>query len=174
MERSNIFLTGFMGAGKSTIGRRLANRIGYRFVDLDEVIAARAGCSIPEIFAMHGEAYFRDCETAVLAEQKAAEQVVFATGGGMVGRAENRTLMKQIGCVVYLRAAWPTLEQRLARGRGRPLADPQKGWDSVRQLWQSRLAWYEEADVVIDTDRLRVNEVVWQIISRLGCEESVQ
>jgi len=163
-----------MGAGKSTIGRRLAHRLGYRFTDLDELIVAREGCPIAEIFAVHGETYFRECETAVLTEQTVAEQVVFATGGGIVGRAENRQLMKQCGCVVYLRAAWPTLEQRLARGKGRPLADPQKGWDSVRLLWQSRLPWYEEADVVIDTDRLRGNEVVRQVIVRLGHRESMQ
>jgi shikimate kinase len=174
VNKRNIFLTGFMGAGKSTIGRRLAHRLGYSFSDLDDLIVAREGRPIPEIFAVHGEAYFRDCEAAVLADQRAAGQVVFATGGGIVGRVENRELMKQIGCVVYLRAAWPTLEQRLARGKGRPLADPQKGLDSVRQLWQERLLWYEEADVVIDTDRLRVNEVVGRIISMLGFKESVQ
>jgi shikimate kinase len=174
MNKNNIFLTGFMGAGKSTIGRRLAHRIGYRFIDLDALITAREGCQIAEIFAAHGEAYFRDCEAVVLAEQRVTGQTVFATGGGIVGRAENRALMKQFGCVIYLRAAWPTLEQRLARSKGRPLADPQKGWDSVQQLWQSRLPWYEEADVVIDTDRLRVNDVVRQIITRLGYEESGQ
>lgn len=118
MNKRNIFLTGFMGAGKSTIGRRLARRLGYRFADLDELIAAREGRSIAEIFAAQGEAYFRDCEAAVLAEQTTADQVVFATGGGIVGRAENRAMMRQLGSVVYLRAAWSTLEQRLAKGRG--------------------------------------------------------
>jgi shikimate kinase len=120
----------------------LARRIGYRFIDLDELITAREGCQLPEIFTVHGEAYFRDCEAAVLAEQRVTGQAVFATGGGIVGRAENRALMKQLGYVVYLRAAWATLEQRLARGKGRPLADPQNGWERVRLLWQSRLPWY--------------------------------
>ena len=172
MNKSNIFLTGFMGAGKSTIGRRLAKRIGYHFIDLDELITAREGCSIPAIFSAHGEDYFRACEAAVLAEQAAAVRVVFATGGGIVGRAENRALMRRIGYVVYLRADWPTLEKRLARSKGRPLADPLRGRDAIRRLWQSRLLWYEEADLVVDTDQMRVNDVICQIMTRLGYEES--
>jgi shikimate kinase len=166
----NIYLTGFMGAGKSTVGRRLAKSIGYRFADLDQLIVAREGKPIPEIFASHGEAYFRDCETAVLADQVRAVDTVYATGGGIVARAENRALMKASGQVVYLRAGWTTLQQRLSRGSGRPLADPQKGWAPIRLLWESRLSWYEEADLVIDTDHLRHDAVVNAIVSRLGFE----
>jgi shikimate kinase len=168
----NIFLTGFMGAGKSTVGRRLAQRLGYRFADLDQLIIAREGLQIAEIFAAHGESYFRDCEAAVLTAQAGTEHTVFATGGGIVGRDQNRALLKQLGTVVYLRSSWPTLERRLARSSGRPLADPQQGWDKIRQLWQSRLPWYEEADLVIDTDQLKLNDVVREIISRLRLEET--
>lgn len=168
----NIFLTGFMGAGKSTIGRRLARRLGYRFVDLDRLIVEREGCPIAEIFTARGEAAFRDCETAALAEQAGAVRTVYATGGGIVGRAGNRILMKQLGVVVYLRANWPTLERRLARGSGRPLADPQNGLAAARQLWENRLPWYEEADVIIDTDRLGIGDVVRQIAARLSDREA--
>jgi len=167
----NIVLTGFMGAGKSSVGRRLAQRLGYRFVDLDQLIVDREGQAIREIFACRGETYFRDCEAAVLAGQGSAEQTVFATGGGIVGRAENRAMLKQLGTVVYLRASWPVLERRLARGSGRPLADPQHGREKIRQLWQSRLLWYEEADMVIDTDRLKVRDVVREITVRLGLKD---
>ena len=170
----NIFLTGFMGAGKSTVGRRLAQRLDYRFVDLDQLIVAREGRSIAEIFASQGEVYFRDCEAAVLAEQAETVRTVFATGGGIVGREENRVLMQQIGTVVYLRASWSTLERRLARSSGRPLADPQQGWEKIRQLWHCRLPWYEEADLVIDTDQLTVPEVVRAIIPRLGLKETAR
>lgn len=168
--KANVYLTGFMGAGKSTVGRRLARRLGYRFADLDQLIVAREGMSIPEIFASRGEVAFRDCEAAVLAEQAREQKTVFATGGGIVGRSGNRALMRESGLVVYLRATWPTLARRLVKGSGRPLADPQKGWDSVRQLWESRLPWYEEADIVIDTDQLRVDAVVDEIVARLECE----
>ena len=171
---SNIFLTGFMGAGKSTVGRRLAQRLDYRFADLDQLIVAREGRSIAEIFAARGEGYFRDCEAAVLAGQAATERTVFATGGGIVGREENRAVMKRLGTVVYLRASWSTLERRLARSSGRPLADPRQGWEKIRQLWHSRLPWYEEADLVIDTDQLTVPEVVRAIIARLGLKETAR
>lgn len=167
---NNIYLTGFMGAGKSAIGRRLAKCLGYRFVDLDQLVVAREGKSIPEIFASHGEAYFRDCEAAILAEQANTVNAVFATGGGIVARTENRMQMKQSGRIVYLRAEWTTLQRRLGRGSGRPLADPQKGWEAIRMLWESRLPWYEEADLVIDTDHLRLGAVVNEIVSRLGLE----
>lgn len=164
----NIFLTGFMAAGKSTVGAVLARQLGYRFVDLDRQIAAREGQAIPAIFAEHGEDYFRDCEAAVLAGQALAEQTVFATGGGIVSRAGNRALMRRFGKVVYLRATWPTLEHRLSLGSGRPLADPQKGVDAIRGLWESRQPWYEEADLVIDTDHRQVEDVVVEIVTRLG------
>ena len=167
----NIFLTGFMGAGKSTVGRRLAQRLDYRFADLDQLIVAREGRSISEIFATRGEGYFRDCEAAVLAGQAETMRTVFATGGGIVAREENRAVMKQFGTVVYLRASWPILERRLARSSGRPLADPQLGWEKIRQLWHRRLPWYEEADLVIDTDQLPVPEVVRAIITRLELKE---
>jgi shikimate kinase len=136
------------------------------------VIVEREGCSIQELFATRGEDYFRRCEAAALAEQADTEQTIFATGGGIVGRAENRERMKQVGRVVYLHASWPTLQKRIAKGSGRPLANRADGWDAVQRLWQSRLPWYEEADLVIDTDRLRVNEVVREIITRLGMAEA--
>jgi shikimate kinase len=162
-----IFLTGFMGSGKSTVGRRLAQRLGFSFVDLDQLLVEREGRSIPEIFAAHGEAYFRDCESALLAEQAGSAKTVYATGGGIVGRQENLALMKRAGTVIYLRLAWPTLERRLSRASGRPLADPKRGVAAIRQLWQSRLPWYEEADLVIDADRLNVNGVVDAIVKKL-------
>jgi len=104
-RQRNIFLTGFMGAGKSTVGRRLAQRLDYRFADLDQLIVAREGRSISEIFATRGEGYFRDCEAAVLAGQAETMRTVFATGGGIVAREENRAVMKRHGTVVYLRSS---------------------------------------------------------------------
>lgn len=159
-----------MGVGKSTVGRRLAQLLGYRFIDLDQLIVAREEQSIPAIFAARGEAYFRGCESAALEDLAQVNHAVVATGGGIVGRAENRLLMRRIGHVVYLRASWPTLEQRLSMGNGRPLADPKKERGEVRSLWMSRLPWYEEADLIVDTDDLPVDAVAQKIISRLGLE----
>lgn len=170
----NIYLVGFMGAGKSTVGRRLARRAGYHFVDLDQQVVALEGKAIPEIFTQQGEVYFRDCETRVLMQQASAQSTVFATGGGIVGRAENREQMRRTGRVIYLRASWPTIMRRLSKGSGRPLADPEKGWDTVEALWRSRQPWYEEADHIVDTDDLHVHEVVGRIISLLNFRESGQ
>jgi len=170
--KNNIFLVGFMGCGKTTIGRRLAQRLGYGFVDLDQLLVEREGRSIPEIFAESGELYFRDCESAVLAEQSDREATVFATGGGIVGRDANRQLMKNLGAVIYLRLTWATLERRLLKSSGRPLADPQSGMEPVRQLWQSRLPWYEEADLIVDADRLSVNGAVCSIVDILNSQEA--
>lgn len=166
----NIFLIGFMGAGKSTVGRRLAQLLGYRFTDLDQLIVTREEQSISSIFAARGESYFRDREAAALAELAQAKNAVIATGGGIVGRAENRVLMRKMGKVVYLRASWSTLEQRISEGSGRPLADPEKDICVVRSLWESRLMWYEEADLIVDTDDLPVDAVAKEIISCLGFE----
>jgi shikimate kinase len=164
---NNIFLIGFMGAGKSTVGNCLARRLGYRFIDLDQLIVDRENKSIVALFAERGESYFRDCESAVLAEQVRAKYTIFATGGGIVGRDENRVLMKRLGRLVYLRATWSTLEKRLSKSCGRPLADPGKGVDAIRALWESRLPWYEEADLIIDTDEFQIDTVTNEIISRL-------
>jgi shikimate kinase len=171
LNAQNVFLVGFMGAGKSTVGRRLAKRLGFDFADLDQLLVDREGRTIPEIFATDGEAYFRDCEQSVLAAQSGRSRTVFATGGGIVGRAENRALMRQLGTVVYLRVGWATLERRLSRSSGRPLAEPKHGLESVRKLWQSRLSWYEEAELVIDADHLSIKGVVELIAARLAVEE---
>ena len=165
---ANIFLTGFMGAGKSTVGRMLAKEAGYGFADLDRLIVEREGMSIPEIFARYGEDYFRDCETAALESRKGSAGMVFATGGGIVGRKENRSLMREMGVVVYLQASWPVLQERIGQGKGRPLADPEAGWEPVRLLWEGRRSWYEEADLIIDTDRLKSRGVVVEIVTKLG------
>ena len=170
--KKNIFLVGFMGCGKTTVGRKLAQRLGYGFVDLDQLLVEREGRSIPDVFAESGEQYFRDCESAVLAEQGDRDATVFATGGGIVGRAGNRQLMKSLGAVIYLRLSWATLERRLSKSSGRPLADPQSGMEPIRQLWQSRLPWYEEADLAVDADQLGVNGVVSSIMNMLNSQET--
>ncbi len=163
----NIYLIGFMGAGKTSVGRRLAQRLGYAFVDLDQALVSREGRSIAEIFASDGESRFRVLESQVLAEHAEFSRTVVATGGGIVIREANRELMKRSGTVVYLKASWPAIEQRLARGDGRPLADQQDGFAKARALWESRQGWYEEADLTVASDSGSISEVVWAIISGL-------
>lgn len=158
-EGDNLVLVGFMGAGKSTVGRELERLGGFRLVDLDALIVDLAGRSIPEIFASEGEEQFREYEAAALRSLDGAHRAVIATGGGIVGRAENWPVMRRLGPVVYLRATWATLQQRLAGSKGRPLADAGQELSRVEELWRRRLPLYEKADICVDTDGLTASAV---------------
>ena len=163
----NIFLTGFMGAGKSTVGRLLANLMNHPFVDLDEMIVQRENRTIADIFSAEGEKYFRDCETLVLNELYQQPAAIYATGGGIVVRDENRRTMKGIGSIVYLKTSWATLENRLRKSVARPLVDPETGWDHVKELLAERQAFYEDADIVVETDGCTPSQVAHKIASGL-------
>lgn len=131
----NIVLIGFMGSGKTSVGRHLAALTGHRFVDTDELIVQRAGMEIAQIFETHGEAAFRDWETAVLRELEGVCGVVLATGGGIVLREENRALLRKIGVPVWLDAREDVLFERASRGNKRPLLqceDPREAFDRLR------------------------------------------
>lgn len=149
-----IYLMGMMGSGKSTLGRALARELHRPFVDLDGRIERRAGFDIPDIFERYGETYFRDLESATLAELSAERPSVVALGGGTTERAANRRMLRQHGCVVYLRARPATLAGRVADGADRPLLrdadDPQS---TLQELLARREPGYEAlADVAIDNE----------------------
>ncbi len=146
-----IFLVGFMGAGKSAVGRELAVHLGRGFVDLDERLADRFGMPITEVFASRGEAAFRAAESEELARVAAAESVVVATGGGAFCSEANRDLIEREGGVsVFLDLPWEMLAARLASGGdGRPLY---AGAEEARELWRSRLADYRRAVVAVALD----------------------
>lgn len=163
----NVFLTGFMGAGKSTVGRLLAELLQRPFVDLDEVLIRRQGRPIATIFAAEGEDYFRSCETAVLHELPELPPAVYATGGGIVLREENRLVMRRLGCIVYLKCAWPILQERLLKSSGRPLVDAGQGMPEVKALWSARQAVYEQADLIVAVDGLTAMEVAQRLASEL-------
>jgi shikimate kinase len=143
-----IFLVGFMGAGKSSIGAALAGRLGLRFVDLDDEISRRLGVPIPEIFASRGEAAFRAAESDELARCAALDDVVVATGGGAFCNQANREVIRRAGGVsVFLDLPWVVLEERLARDNSdRPMYD-----DAARakQLFEERLPHYGRALVQV-------------------------
>ncbi len=166
--KSNIFLTGFMGAGKSSVGRVLADLLKCSFADLDEMIVQREGRSIAEIFAVDGEDYFRDCETAILNElPQQQEAAVYSTGGGLVIREENRRQMRRLGRIIYLKASWPTLMVRLQQSVDRPLVTPERDWDKLKNLWTRRQAFYADADIVVDTEGLAPLQVAQDIAAGL-------
>lgn len=158
---TNIYLLGMMGAGKTTVGRQLARRLGWRFLDIDHEIEARAGVSIPTIFEMESEAGFRKRESATLDDIAQHGGLVVATGGGVVMAPENRARLAASGFVVYLDVPVQVLFERTRRDRNRPLlqvADPKSRLESLHQL---RDPFYREiADLTIDSSRSSPGAVV--------------
>ena len=159
-----IALEGYMGCGKSSVGRELAALLSVPFTDLDEYICSRCGKSIPEIFAERGEEGFRETESQCLLHflENAPSGCVLALGGGTVLR--NAAILSEKTLVVYLKASADTLGKRLEGCTGRPLLGPD--W---KMLLEERLPLYEKAArITIDTDGLTVKETAGQIISSLS------
>ena len=164
----SLFLVGFMGAGKTTVAAALSQLTGVEQVDLDQRIVARAGCTISDIFASHGEAVFRDLEASALQALGDGVTRIVATGGGVIGREENWRCMRQQGLVVYLQASWEVLLQRIGSGAGRPLASGEER-ARLHLLWQSRLPLYEQADLVVNVDQGSPEEIALRILE--GCNK---
>jgi shikimate kinase len=152
--RNNLFLVGLPGAGKSTLGRQLARRLGLTFVDADAELESRLGVTIPTIFEIEGEAAFRDREEAMLAEIVLRTGIVLGTGGGVVIRPVNRERLKANGTIVYLHAEPDTLRERTRRSRDRPLLNAPDPLARLRELYAQRDSLYREiAAHVVDSDR---------------------
>ena len=151
----NLILVGPMGAGKSSIGRRLAERLGLEFVDADEALVERTGATITTIFEHVGEAGFREREKATLTQLLAGEGMLVSTGGGAVLDGDNRQLMHERGFVVYLRVSVGAQLKRLGRDRSRPLLQRGDREQVLHELATAREPLYAEvADLMLDTDRL--------------------
>jgi len=163
-----IVLIGFMGAGKSSVGRTLARLTGLGRFDTDEMIANRFGLSISEIFEAQGEEKFQEAETETLRELVDRGQAIIVTGGGIVLRKENVDLLRELGAIFYLSADEDTLFARISRRTTRPLlqtADPRA---TLKELLAARLPLYRSAaDVEVDTSRLKHEEVARKILENL-------
>ena len=164
----SIFLVGLMGAGKTSVGRLLAKRFDKTFYDCDHEIERRTGVKIPVIFEIEGEEGFRTRETAALRDLVALEDIVLATGGGAVVRAENRELLAANGTVVYLRASLTDLWQRTRHDRNRPLLQTHDPRGKLEQLFSERDPLYREvAAVVIDTGNQSLRSLAQNLEQRL-------
>ncbi len=174
MHKESIFLVGPMGAGKSTVGRLLAEKLHYQFMDSDHEIESRTGASIPMIFDIEGESGFREREAQMIDELTQRTETVLATGGGVVEREVNRQHLRSRGFVVYLKSPVKALIQRTRHDRNRPLlqtGDPAK---VLRELMEKREPWYiEMADLVVETQQVSVHRVVKQVLERLSAENIV-
>ncbi len=154
LHRGNLFLIGLPGAGKTTLGRQLARRLGKTFVDADTELERKLGVTIATIFEIEGEASFRDREQAVIAEITARTNIVLATGGGSVIRAANRQRLRDNGTVVYLHAEAATVHARTKRNRHRPLLNTADPLARLAELYTHRDPLYREiADRVIESER---------------------
>jgi shikimate kinase len=164
----NIFLVGLMGAGKTSVGRRLARHLGKTFYDCDEEIEHATGVRIPVIFEIEGEAGFRAREARMLAELAVRSDIVLATGGGAVLSAENRTLLAENGVVVYLRAAAADLWQRTRHDRNRPLLKTEHPLAKLEQLFADRDPLYRSiADIIVDTGSQSLGSLTQRLEQRL-------
>ena len=160
----NIVLTGFMGVGKTTVGREAAAQLGRPFVDMDDLIVAEASMAIPEIFEQHGEAYFRSLERTVLRRLAAEQGLVIATGGGALVDAANRELMTRTSLVVCLSAAVSATEERIGADANRPLMATPDRQQRIIDLLSQRAAAYAEIPYHIDTSGRSVQDVAKEVI----------
>ena len=166
MTGDNVILVGFMGAGKSVVGRLLAKRLGSCFVETDEVISAQEGRSIREIFATKGEAYFREREAELLDVLKLKRGDVIATGGGFPCREGRMEALKALGTVIWLAGDFETLYARACRAGARPVLDGRPPAEA-QALYESRIPYYRQAHLAVETGRVGVDQVVKQILALL-------
>jgi shikimate kinase len=166
-----VVLVGLMGAGKSSIGQRLAEAIGWKFVDSDDEIAAAAGCSIADIFAIHGEPIFRDLEARVIARLLAGEPMILATGGGAWMQRPLREAIKREATSIWLRADLDVLTRRVERRNHRPILEVGDKRSILAKLMDERYPIYAEADIVVDSGEGSHDTVVKQVLAALDAAE---
>ena len=171
-RRGNVILIGLMGAGKTTVGRALARKLGRTFLDSDHEIEARTGVKIPTIFEHEGEAGFREREAEVIDDLTQRDGIVLATGGGAALRLDNRERLKTRGTVVYLCAHPHDLWLRTRRDKSRPLLQTEDPRGRLEALFAVRDPIYREvAHCVMETGRPSINSLTASIIAQLGLED---
>lgn len=163
----NIFLIGYMGTGKSTVAAYMAKQYGMEVVEMDQIIVEREGMSIADIFAKHGEDYFREIETKLLVEIQMQENKVVSCGGGVVLRKQNVEVMRKAGRIVLLSAKAETILERVQDDDSRPLLQGNKNISFISDMLEKRRPIYEHAaDVIIQTDGKRVADICNEIFEQ--------
>jgi len=170
-KRDNIILIGFMGVGKTTVGELLAQRMGYRFVDADRAIEEETELSIPQIFSIYGEAYFRQLEGQTIRRVLARSGIVLATGGGAVMDSANFSFLMENGWVIALDASEEVLWERLKSCKNRPMLYSDDPRQRMRALLEMRRPVYYKAHLVVRVDGKSPDEVADEIIALIEVNE---
>lgn len=164
----NIILIGMMGAGKTTVGRLLANLIGKTFIDVDHEIQQRTGVGIPIIFEIEGEAGFRKRESEVLRDVVQQQNIVLATGGGAILHPDNRALLRKHGTVIYLCAPVAELRRRTHQDKNRPLLQTGNAYAKLLELFAQRDPLYREtAHIIMDSGKQSARAFVQKLMQKL-------
>jgi shikimate kinase len=164
-EGTPVFLVGFMGSGKSTIGRLLARKLGYRFIDTDEEIEKTTGKQVSEIFAQHGEPEFRRLEREAIAAFNGLRNAVVSLGGGAYVPDENRTAIRQIGFAIWIDCPLELCWSRLLKDKTRPLL---RSFPEMAELLESRRPAYNQVDLVVRTGSDSPARIAHLILEQLG------
>ncbi len=162
----NIYLVGYRGTGKTALSRAVALHMERLFVDTDELIVESEGMSVPEIFASEGEPRFRELETSILSELATRDDLVVATGGGIIGSEENRDIIKKTGLCIYLKASPDVIYSRISGDANRPALTQKSEREEIVTMLEKRKAWYEEVSQMnIDTGENNIRQCLDQITS---------
>ncbi|MFI5338564.1 MAG: shikimate kinase [Candidatus Methylomirabilales bacterium] len=166
--KRNVVLTGFMATGKSSVGLRLAARLGYDFADLDTLIEAEEGMPVPQIFATRGESAFRELEARMVEQAADRTGCVVATGGGTIVNPRNLLALKRSGVVIALTAEPEVILSRIGGGEDRPMLRGGEKRERVRLLMEERAPAYARADLTVDTSDRTVDQVVDHLVELLA------
>lgn len=163
----NIVLTGFMGTGKTSVGKILSQRLGFTLVDVDSEIEREQKTTITDIFRQLGETAFRDMESDIIKRLSTLTNAVLSTGGGAVLRAENMEALRENGIIVCLSASPETILRRTGTAKNRPLLQTGNPLQKIIELYEFRRPYYEKADIIIDTDNMGPLQVAEEIIKAI-------
>lgn len=164
---NNLFLIGFSGSGKSSVGKKLAKNLNYNFLDTDRIIEKTTSLSIDETISTKGEKEFRSIETQVLSKIDFSQNNVISTGGGLPTKKENINIMKKNGSIIWLKASIDSIYDRLKNSKEiRPLIGNHIEKENIESLYNSRQSVYNIADVSIDTDNKNLDEITKELINK--------
>ena len=168
----NIVLLGFMGTGKTAVGKKVARKLKMEYLDVDDLIEKETGISISEIFSRFGEKHFRDLESKMAEKVAQYENKVMATGGGIVLKKENMDNLRKKGTLICLIATPELILKRTKAEHHRPLLEVDYPSATIKELLKFRAPYYAQADYSIDTSPLTIDQVVEEVLKLAGCHES--